>query len=69
MTVKRATKKAFIPKEYCVACGVCASLCPKKAITIHKGMFAKVSMDDCVGCGKCVKQCPASIIEIKEALI
>ena len=54
--------KAFIDKKNCAACGACINECPKKAIKIHKGLFAEVDIQNCVGCGKCEKICPASII-------
>jgi len=62
---KRKTKKAYVGKNYCVACGVCEKKCPLKAISIFNGISAKVHFDKCVGCGKCAKACPASVIEIK----
>nr|WP_106060015.1 4Fe-4S binding protein [Clostridium vincentii] len=65
MLEKRKTKKAYVDKNFCVACGVCQKICPVQAITIFNGVFAKVDFDKCVGCGKCAKACPASTIEIK----
>ena len=59
-------KKAVADKGICVACGVCQKMCPKKAIEIIKGCYAKVSNDKCVGCGICAKNCPAGCIEVKE---
>lgn len=58
-------KKAVVNKKECVACGSCEKVCPKKAITIYKGLFAKINDALCVGCGKCKKECPASVIEIE----
>ena len=57
-------KRAVVLLEECVACGSCVKVCPLKAITIEKGIFAKVDEDRCVGCGKCEKICPASVISI-----
>ena len=48
------------------ACGVCMKVCPKKAITIYKGLYALVEETLCIGCNKCAKECPASIIDIRE---
>lgn len=59
-------KKAIVDKNYCVACGACAKVCPLGIINIEQGVFAKVNLDKCVGCGKCVKTCPASVIEIQK---
>ena len=58
-------KKAFVDTNYCVACGVCANNCPVNAISIFKGIYAKVDFSKCVGCSKCAKLCPASVIDIK----
>lgn len=55
-------KKAFIPKNECVACGCCQKVCPRAAIKIIKGCYADVDTDKCVGCLLCAKACPASII-------
>lgn len=63
-TTKR--KKANVNRQYCVACGVCASHCPRQAISIISGMYALVDEDKCVGCTKCVKFCPASDISMIE---
>lgn len=57
-------KKAYVDKNYCVACGVCVNTCPLNAIEIHKGQYASVDINKCVGCKKCANMCPASTIEI-----
>lgn len=58
--------KANVLKEQCVACGCCVKVCPKKAITIIKGMYSQVDETLCVGCKMCVKACPADVINIVE---
>lgn len=50
----------------CVACGCCARVCPKGAVQVAWGMFARVDQEECVGCGKCAKACPAAVIDIVE---
>jgi formate hydrogenlyase subunit 6/NADH:ubiquinone oxidoreductase subunit I len=62
---KRVKKHPSISRDYCVACGCCVIACPKKAIEIVGGMFAKVNEELCVGCGKCEKVCPASVIKME----
>ena len=57
---------AYILKDNCVACGACRKVCPKSALSIYKGCYAKMDSSLCVGCGKCSKTCPANAIEIRE---
>ena len=49
--------------DYCFGCGVCASSCAKKAIsiTLNAGGFYTpiVEGSKCVNCGLCTKHCPA----------
>ena len=68
-TKKRNRRKAWVEESLCVACGCCQKVCPKGAISIWKGVFAKVEEEKCVGCGKCAKECPASVIQMKEVLV
>lgn len=56
-------KIALIGGE-CVACGACVGACPVGALSIHKGLYAKVDRDLCAGCGKCEPRCPAGVIDI-----
>ncbi|MBT9775648.1 4Fe-4S dicluster domain-containing protein [Clostridium sp. MCC353] len=58
--------KAIVNQDECVACGACVKVCPRKAISIYKGIFAAVDFAACVGCGLCVGTCPASVIEKTE---
>lgn len=60
-------RKAVVNSKDCVACGCCIKVCPRNAISIPKGISAKINRDLCVGCGKCAKECPASIIELEVA--
>lgn len=59
-----ARRKAVVDISKCVACGSCKKVCPKEAISIPKGIYAKVDEDICVGCGKCSIVCPADIITL-----
>lgn len=57
-------RKAVVDQKACVSCGSCVKVCPKRALSIYKGLYAQVDEELCVGCKKCAKECPASIIEI-----
>lgn len=59
-------KKAAVNKNVCVACGVCSKICPKQAIEILKGCYAKVIEEKCIGCAMCEKNCPAGCIAVSE---
>lgn len=57
-------KLAQVLKEECVACGCCAKVCPRIAISIPKGVYAVIDTALCVGCGMCAKACPADVIDL-----
>lgn len=57
---------ANINQKECVACGVCANVCPRKTITVVRGLYADVNAENCVGCRKCMNMCPASVISMVE---
>ncbi|WP_352399775.1 4Fe-4S binding protein [Anaerotignum sp.] len=59
-------KIATVSTKDCVSCGCCEKVCPKNAIAIYHGIYAKVNESLCIGCGICAKACPADIISIKE---
>ena len=65
-TSRKKHRKAHVDTTLCVACGCCAKVCPLKAISIFRGLYAQISEDKCVGCGKCARECPASIISAVE---
>ena len=65
----RKKRKAFVDAGACVACGCCVKVCPLKAISVWRGIMAKVDPEVCVGCGKCARECPASVISIQEVQV
>ncbi|MBP5212852.1 MAG: 4Fe-4S binding protein [Pyramidobacter sp.] len=59
-------RKARVSREDCVSCGACAKVCPKGAIAVCHGLYAKVDEERCIGCGRCANECPAGIISLTE---
>ena len=59
-------RKAIVDTSQCVACGCCAKVCPRAAISVSHGINAVIDETICVDCGKCAKECPASIITLEE---
>ena len=57
---------AAVDDRRCVACGACGGVCPRQAVQVYRGCYARVDAQRCVGCGKCAKVCPADCISIKE---
>jgi ferredoxin len=42
----------------CQRCGLCADVCPVKAITWKKGGLAEIDQETCIYCGNCELACP-----------
>lgn len=58
-------KKIVINKHWCKGCGICAALCPKKALSMDsRGKAAVADPSLCTGCGMCESHCPDFAITI-----
>lgn len=49
-------------KKRCTACGECAEICPKGAISVREDQI--FITEDCIGCGFCAAECPEDAIDI-----
>ncbi len=59
---------AVVDRDLCIGCGLCASLCPFKAIDIslmEGGRKATVISASCKGCGVCGASCPKLAITMR----
>lgn len=63
-------------KDRCVACSLCATVCPAQVITIEAGegneyerfpITFEVDMGRCIGCGFCMEACPKGAIVMSRA--
>jgi len=58
--------------ELCKSCGLCAEVCPQKAITMDGELghankpTANIDMEKCIACGQCQNICPDCAIKIKK---
>jgi ferredoxin len=55
---------AFVEKDVCSGCGICAERCPVDAISIEKGRAA-VNRKVCLGCGVCTRFCPSNACKLE----
>ena len=58
-----ATTELAFYQEKCVDCGVCVSVCPRKAQVIKDGKH-RFLRENCNACGACARVCPASALQI-----
>lgn len=61
------TSPKLVPKM-CVGCGVCAGICPAKAIVIKKRK-AKIDRKKCIRCFCCQEFCPKSALKVRRTAL
>ena len=71
---KSPLNTAQVNEQTCVACGLCAQVCPYEAIQLvekkvpYRGMvtIAQVDASHCMACGLCTAVCRSASIELKD---
>ena len=63
MSVNEKNIRNIVDNALCCACGICASVCPAKAISMVRNhanfLKAYVENNRCLNCGKCISYCPS----------
>ncbi len=54
----------WIDSMICSGCGLCATICKRKAIEIKNGIAA-IDLEKCKNCGQCISVCPLNAIIAK----
>ncbi|MBT4522289.1 MAG: NADH-quinone oxidoreductase subunit NuoI [Halieaceae bacterium] len=62
-------------EERCVACNLCASVCPPDAISLEKeerddgrwrARYFRINFSRCINCGMCEEACPTYAIQLSQ---
>ena len=61
--------KPKLEKKECVGCGVCANICPAKAIVINKNKKAVIDRGACIRCFCCQEFCPKSAMKVGRTFV
>jgi len=65
LAARRILGSMFIADDTCTSCGLCARVCPARAIVMRDG--APTWTLRCVDCNRCINVCPAASIQTSTA--
>lgn len=59
----------IISQQECCGCGLCATICPQKCITMEADaegfLFPYVNKELCINCNQCQKRCPVNLNSVR----
>ena len=55
----------ILDTEKCVACGMCAEVCPHGVFLVDDDGAAIVDRDACMECGACALNCPVDAVSVR----
>lgn len=59
---ERFRGKPINDREKCISCGLCAKVCPDRAITYDEEKKPRFYLGLCIYCGRCAEVCPVKSI-------
>jgi uncharacterized protein (DUF362 family)/ferredoxin len=68
---KNMSRKPWVVKDKCIACGICEDSCPMKAISLihHERHYAEIDHKRCIRCYCCHEMCAEKAIELRESFM
>lgn len=65
--------KITVKEDICKGCGLCATACPRKIISLSDKLNKKgyhpatvIEMEKCIGCAMCATMCPDVAIKVEK---
>lgn len=50
--------------DRCIGCGLCATVCPHRILTVMDGKAAILDPGACMECGACARNCPTGALSV-----